>query len=56
MDRQFIQKALVVNSLLIVYFCCTNLSSFFGIILGISIFATAGVVSFLCPGEKKLDV
>lgn len=52
-DRKLIQKALVVNFLLIVYFCCTNLSSFFGIVLGIGMFTTAGVVSFLSEGKPK---
>lgn len=46
-DPKLIQKALIVNGLLIAYFCCTNLSSFFGIILGFGMFAIAQPYGFL---------
>lgn len=47
MDSQFIKKAIVVNSILVVYFCTSNLSSFFGIVLAIGMFSTAGLMGFL---------
>lgn len=46
-DPQLIKKAVLVNSLLVLYYCCSNLSSFFGIVLGVSMLSTAGVVGFL---------
>ena len=52
-DKAFIQKAVVVNLLLIVYFSCSNISSFFGIILGFGMFTTAGIFSFLSENQKR---
>lgn len=46
-DSNFIKKAIVVNALLLLYFCTSNLSSFFAIIFGLGMFTTFGVMSFL---------
>lgn len=57
-DSQLIKRAIVVNAILLVYFCTSNLSSFFGIILGVGLFATAGFTNFLhkkSEGEIKPD-
>lgn len=43
---QFIQKAIVINLLLVLYFCCSNLSSFLGIVCAIGMFTSIGVMSF----------
>lgn len=46
-DNKLIQKAVLVNGLLLVYFCCTNISSFVGIIVGAALYLFAQPYSFL---------
>ncbi len=46
-DNKIIQKAMIVNGLLLVYFCSTTISSFIGIIVGAALFLVAQPYGFL---------
>ena len=52
MDNKIIRKAVLVNGLLLVYFLCSNISSFVGIIVGAALFMFAQPYSFLSDKVK----
>jgi hypothetical protein len=47
-DNKLIQKALIVNGLLLIYFFSPNLSSFFGIVFLISLLTLSEPYGFIC--------